>query len=121
MSGAPITIAVIGLPQRYQIVNADAPLNAGVKLLAYAAATPVGVVLASLATGKIRIPFVYVLLVGCALQTTGFALLSTLPVDGTTWSGQYGYSVLTGLGTGCSIGTLYMLAPISVEKRDQGE
>ncbi|KAF9701930.1 hypothetical protein EKO04_001172 [Ascochyta lentis] len=119
VSGAPITIAVIGLPQRYQIVNLNSPLDAGVKLLAYAAATPVGVVLASLATGKIRIPFVYVLLVGCALQTTGFALLSTLPVGLDTWPGQHGYSVLTGLGTGCTIGTLYMLAPISVDKKDQ--
>lgn len=121
LSGAPLTIAVIELPQRYQIVNANTSLHAGVKLLAYAIACPLGVVMASTATGRLRIPFVWVLLLGCSLQTAGFALMSTLPTYMQEWNGQYGYSVLAGLGTGATIGSLYMLAPISVDKKDQGE
>jgi hypothetical protein len=121
LSGAPLTIAVIELPQRYQIVNSSTPLDAGVKLLAYAVACPLGVVIASMATGRLRIPFVGVMLLGCTLQTVGFALISTLPTYVEAWNGQYGYSVIAGLGTGATIGSLYMLAPITVDKKDQGE
>lgn len=121
LSGAPLTIAVIELPQRYQIINDSSPLNAGVKLLAYAAACPVGVVMASMATGRLRFPFVWVMLVGCTLQVVGFALMSTLPTYLEAWNGQYGYSVIAGLGTGANIGALYMLAPIVVDKKDQGK
>lgn len=120
-SGGPLTIAVIELPQRYQIVNASSPLDAGVKLLAYAAACPVGVVMASMATGRLRFPFITVMLLGTVLQTVGFALLSTLPTYKQDWNGQYGYSVIAGLGTGSTIGSLYMLGPIAVDKKDQGE
>jgi len=119
LSGAPLTIAVIELPQRYQLVNEDTPLRAGIALLAYAACTPVGIVLANLINGRLKIPFVFVLLVGIALQTASFALLSTLPNTIHVWPGEYGYSVLAGLGTGTSIGTLYMMVPNVVEKRDQ--
>ncbi|KUJ15089.1 efflux pump antibiotic resistance protein [Mollisia scopiformis] len=119
LSGAPLTIAVIELPQRYQIVNASSPLDAGVKLLAYAAACPLGVVMASMATGRLRFPFVAVMLLGCTLQSVGFGLLSTLPTYTENWNGQYGYSVIAGLGTGSTIGALYMLGPIAVQKKDQ--
>lgn len=95
------------------------PLEAGVRLLAYAVTSPVGIVLATILTGKLRIPFVYVLMLGSVLQTVGFALLSTVSNTVDVWPGQYGYSVIAGLGTGSSIGSLYMMAPIVVEKRDQ--
>ncbi|KAL9110462.1 MAG: hypothetical protein Q9227_005006 [Pyrenula ochraceoflavens] len=119
LSGAPLTIAIIELPQRYQIVNHNSPLDAGAKLLAYAIAHPVGVVATSAATGRFKVPFVYTMFFGCALQVTGFALLSTLPTSTETWNGIYGYSVVAGLGTGVTLGSAYMLAPISVEKKDQ--
>jgi hypothetical protein len=79
----------------------------------------VGIVLANLINGRLKIPFVFVLLVGITLQTASFALLSTLPNTIHVWPREYGYSVLAGLGTGTSIGTLYMMVPNVVEKRDQ--
>ncbi|KAF2158515.1 hypothetical protein M409DRAFT_71606 [Zasmidium cellare ATCC 36951] len=119
LSGAPLTIAVTELPQRYQIVNASSSLHAGIRLLPYAVTSPVGIVMSTVLIGKLRIPFMFVLLLGIVLQTAGFALLSTVPNTLAVWAGQYGYSVVAGLGTGASIGSLYMMAPIVVDKDDQ--
>ncbi|CAG8953094.1 hypothetical protein HYFRA_00003289 [Hymenoscyphus fraxineus] len=119
VSGVPVIVAVIELPQRYQIVNAASPLSAGVRLLAYAAPLPFGIVFANTLTGKYRVPFIYSLSGGAILQTVGFALQSTLPNTLRTWPGQYGYSVITGLGMGMSMGTYYIMTPISVGKKDQ--
>ncbi|KAI9643651.1 hypothetical protein NHQ30_008273 [Ciborinia camelliae] len=119
VSGAPMTIAAIELPQRYQLVNKSSSLGAGVKLLAYAVPMPVGILVGSVLTGKKRIPFVYTLLLGATLQTIGFALMSTVPIAQNVWPGQYGYSVIAGLGVGISVGTYYVLTPIACDKQDQ--
>ncbi|KAI0379255.1 major facilitator superfamily domain-containing protein [Hypomontagnella monticulosa] len=119
ISGVPLIVAVIEIPQRYQLVNAATPIQAGARLLAYAAMLPFGIVLSNALTGKFRVAFVYTLILGAALQTIGFALLSTLPTTVETWTGQYGYSVISGLGIGISIGTFYVIGPIAVDKKDQ--
>ncbi|KAI2620776.1 major facilitator superfamily domain-containing protein [Hypomontagnella submonticulosa] len=119
ISGVPLIVAVIEIPQRYQLVNAATPIQAGARLLSYAAMLPFGIVLSNALTGKFQVPFVYTLILGAALQTVGFALLSTLPTTVETWTGQYGYSVISGLGIGISIGTFYVIGPIAVDKKDQ--
>lgn len=114
-----MTIAAIEMPQRYQLVNASSPLSAGVKFLAFAAPMPFGILLGSVLTGKRRVPFVHTLLLAAALQTVGFALLSTVPTTVHVWAGQYGYSVIAGLGVGLSVGSYYVLTPIACDKKDQ--
>lgn len=114
-------MAVIELPQRYQLVNLSSPLGAGVKLLPYAVYCPTGILLTTVLTERLRVPFVYTLLLGTLLQTVGFALLSTVPNTIQVWGGQYAYSVIAGLGTGATIGTLYSMAPVVVDKKDQCE
>lgn len=47
MTGFPYFITIINLPQRFQIVNGDTPLMAGVHLLP---------LLASMALGKSKLP-----------------------------------------------------------------
>ncbi|KAH8199963.1 hypothetical protein TruAng_005844 [Truncatella angustata] len=119
VGGAPMTIAAIELPQRFQLVNESSPLDAGVRLLAFAVATPVGIVVASVLTGRLRIPFVYTLTFGACLQITGFTLISTVPTTVNLWNGMYGFCVLAGMGAGVTAGTFYVLTPISCEKEDQ--
>ncbi|GAP85769.1 putative major facilitator superfamily transporter [Rosellinia necatrix] len=119
LSGVPLIVAVIELPQRYQIVNAASPVEAGTQLLAYAATLPLGIVTSNTATGRLRVPFIYPLLVGATLQTLGFALLSTLPSTLQSPPAQYGYSVLSGIGMGVSVGAFYVISPIAVEKKYQ--
>lgn len=64
-------------------------------------------------------PFIYGLIAGAVLQTVGFALLSTIPTTADVWPGQYGYYVIAGLGTGASIGTQYLMAPLVVDHEDK--
>ncbi|XDG05888.1 hypothetical protein ABKA04_005503 [Annulohypoxylon sp. FPYF3050] len=117
--GAPMTISSIQLPQRYQLVNESSPLGAGVKFLAYGVPFPVGVVVTSVLAGKFRLPFVYIICLGTVLQIVGFALLSTTPSTVDAWPGQFGYSVIAGLGTGITGGLYNFLNPLSIDKKEQ--
>ncbi|KAI0805328.1 major facilitator superfamily domain-containing protein [Xylaria sp. FL0064] len=117
--GAPMTIAAIQLPQRYQLVNKSSPLDSGVKFLAYGVPFPVGVVMSSILAGRFRIPFVYIILLGTVIQIVGFALLSTTPDSVEPWPGQYGYSFIAGLGTGITGGLYTFLNPLSIHKNEQ--
>jgi hypothetical protein len=114
-----MTIASIQLPQRYQLINESSPLDAGVKFLAYGVPFPFGVVVTSILAGRFRLPFVYIIALGTALQIVGFALLSTTPGTVNPWGGQFGYSFIAGLGTGITGGLYNFLNPLSIDKREQ--
>ncbi|KAI9667987.1 MAG: hypothetical protein M1821_000807 [Bathelium mastoideum] len=68
---------------------------------------------------KQRIPPIFILIVGAALQVVGAALLSTVPIQETIWKPQYGYQVLLGLGMGANGALLAVMTPFVIEKRDQ--
>lgn len=119
LTGAPLTICVIEIPQRFQTVNGSSPIGAGVKLLAYALSNPVGGFICSGAAGRLRVPFVYILLAGIALQIVGVFLLSEIPDSIELWAGQFGYTVLAGLGVGMAGAAFYMMVPLVVEEYDQ--
>ncbi|KAK4206793.1 major facilitator superfamily domain-containing protein [Rhypophila decipiens] len=117
--GAPMTISAITLPQRYQLVNRSSPFEAGIKFLAYGVPFPFGVVVTSILVGRLRIPFLYIIILGTAVQIIGFALLSTTPSSVDPWPGQFGYSFLAGLGVGITGGLYNFLNPLSIDKKDQ--
>ncbi|KAK1142913.1 hypothetical protein N8T08_007154 [Aspergillus melleus] len=119
LSGPPLVVCVIDLPQRYQTVNKSSPLGAGVKLLAYALSNPIGGSTSSFLMTKFKVPFVYTLFVGFVLQSVGFFLMSEIPTTVSLWLGQFGYSVIFGLGLGVTTSVLYMLVPESVDESDQ--
>lgn len=119
--GAPFTVAVFQIPQRSQIVNGASPLGAGIRLLPFAFASPVGSIVSAMIAGKLKVPPIYLVLIASTLQVIGFTLLSTLPTSGGFLShAQYGYEVIAGFGVGVNISTLMLMTPFSVEKRDQG-
>lgn len=60
-------------------------------------------------------------LAGSVLQIVGAFLLSSVPPTVNAWPGEYGYMVVTGLGTGLSIAALYMAVPLVVRHREQGQ
>lgn len=83
--------------------------------------TPVGAALAGPLTSKLRIPSLYVLLLGTVCQTVGAALLSTLPTTVyAVLAMQYGYQVILGFGYGLNLTILVLLAPSVTEKEDIG-
>lgn len=94
---------------------------AGVRLLAFSVASPIGSIVTSIITGKAKVPPIYFVLLASVLQVIGFGLLSSLPTTSHTSPAQYGYEVIAGFGCGINISLLILMTPFSVEKRDQGK
>ncbi|KAB8271195.1 major facilitator superfamily domain-containing protein [Aspergillus minisclerotigenes] len=118
-TGLPMTVSIIMIPQRFQIVNGCSPIDAGVRFLAYALSSPVGIMSCSVLTGRLKIPFCYVALGGIVLQVVGLFLFSETAFSTEISAAQYGYLVLAGLGTGTSVAVFYMMVPLVVDGKDQ--
>jgi hypothetical protein len=119
--GAPTIVTVFQLPQRFQLVNGISPTQAGIRVIPFSAALPIGGVAASIVTGKFKIPPVYSVLVGAALQIVGFSLLATMPMTTAAIPPRmYGFQVIGGFGSGMNLALLLYLIPPSVDSRDQG-
>ncbi|KAJ5100127.1 major facilitator superfamily domain-containing protein [Penicillium argentinense] len=118
-TGLPMTVCIIEIPQRFQIVNESSPLGAGVKLLSFALSCPLGIIGCSVLAGRLRIPFCYIALVGIACEVTGFFLFSEIPSTTHLLLGQFGYLVLAGLGVGLAVSAFYMAVSLVVDLEDQ--
>ena len=118
-TGAPLTVAIVGIPIRAQAVNGVSALLAGFRLLPFAVLVPIGIILASGVAGKRKIPPIYLLLVGTAIQIVGFALLSTASITPHEQKSQYVYQAIAGLGVGMNLACLTVMSSFSVEARDK--
>ncbi|KAI0532823.1 putative multidrug resistance protein fnx1 [Xylaria digitata] len=116
--GGPTVICMFILPQRFQLVYGTSGLDAGVRLIPFTAVIPLGSIFASILGGKLKIPPVYLLILGSALQVLGFALIGTLPSTLDIPSRIYGFQVLAGWGCGINFSLLFILIPFVNEKRD---
>lgn len=117
--GAPFTVAIIQIPLRFQTVNSVSALGAGVRLLPFALASPIGSVLAAGIAGKAKIPPIYFIFLGAILQIVGFSLLSTAPTTTKINPAQYGFQVIAGFGCGVSLASLIVMTPFAIEKHDK--
>lgn len=117
--GAPFTVAIIQIPLRFQTVNGVSALGAGVRLLPFALASPIGSVLAAGIAGKAKTPPIYFILLGAILQLVGFSLLSTAPTTTKINQAQYGYQAIAGFGCGVSLASLIVMMPFAIEKHDK--
>jgi Na+/melibiose symporter-like transporter len=113
-------MTIFQLPSRFRLVNGLSTLDAGMRILPYAAGA-----LLSLPTGgiigKAKIPGVYAILVGSALQIIGYALLSQLDGSANIPRAIYVYQALIGWGASMNLQILNLLVPFTVESRDKGE
>ncbi|KAI0190174.1 putative multidrug resistance protein fnx1 [Xylaria flabelliformis] len=117
-TGAVSISCMIQLPIRYQAAAALNPLDAGIRLIPFSVASPIGaIIVASLAKNRF-VPPIYLALVGEVLQIFGLIFMSRSPLDNLNWNGLYGLQVLVGLGMGFCIGTGTLLTPSVFEKRD---
>ncbi|OJJ67087.1 hypothetical protein ASPBRDRAFT_661755 [Aspergillus brasiliensis CBS 101740] len=106
------------LPQRFQIVNQLTPFQAAVHFIPFTIAGPVASALAPGVAKLFKIPLLYLVLFASLLQVVGYALLGTLPESLSIAAAQYGYQVLAGFGCGINITLLILIAPFTIEKRD---
>lgn len=82
---------------------------------------PMGAVISALIIGKTRIPPIYFLFAGGLLEVAGTAGLCVTPTTWKIWPPQYVFQILAGTGVGFFNGTLTLLVPFIVEKRDLGK
>jgi len=109
--GFTFYIAVVNLPQRFQIVAGDGAVIAGIKLLPMMAASAIG----SFAAGGLsrkRDLTSHVLVVGLAVQVLGYGLMSSVSKEHGTPAAIYGYQVFIGLGFGASIASATIMVPL---------
>ena len=118
--GAPWFVSIFQLPQKFQVVNGASPLGAGIRLMPFTFAAPIGSVISSLIAGKLKVPPIYLVVFASILQVVGFALLSTLPASPQVIPAQYGYEIIAGFGCGINISLLILMTPFSVESQDKG-
>lgn len=109
------------LPQRFQLINGLSSLDAGVRLLPFGGSFPFGAVFSANVASKLKVPGLYLAMLGAAMQIVGYTLLSRLHASENLDPAIYGFQVLCGVGTGISYQILYLMVPFTAEQRDKGE
>jgi hypothetical protein len=102
-------------------VNNESPWQAGVRLIPFAVAVPVGIALVAVVCGKRRLPIMYMQYVGLIFQVLALVFMSRLTLDRISWKGQYGLQFLLGVGCGHSFAVTALMTNAIIEKRDLGE
>lgn len=114
--------AIINIPQRLQTVNSTTAIGAGIRLLPLLLLSPVASASSGALVTRLRVPPLYLLIIGGCLQAIGIGLFSSLTSDSSSIPpAQYGYQVLMGFGFGFSLSTILMMAPLVVQQKDMGK
>ncbi|KAI1361575.1 MFS multidrug transporter-like protein [Xylaria arbuscula] len=117
--GGPFVISVYQLPQRFQLVNGLSGLDAGVRLIPFTLASPVGTGFAASVAGRLKIAPIWIIITGAALQVVGFSLLGTLPRTLDILPRTYGFEIIAGFGCGMNLALLFVIIPNVVDDRDK--
>ncbi|KAG6066762.1 hypothetical protein E4U32_005409 [Claviceps aff. humidiphila group G2b] len=100
-TGFPYICFSIILPERFQMVNSQSPLMAGVRILPMLVACACGSFLGAALSSK-RNNTSYTLVGASCLQLLGVGLMTTASGDSERAIAQYGFQAIFGLGVGLS-------------------
>ena len=112
-------MTIFQLPQKFQLVHGTSALQAGIRLMPFTFAAPIGSIISSIIS-KLKVPVIYLVLSSAIFQMIGFSLLATLPESSHIPPRMYGYQVIAGFGCGMNISNLILIVPFTVEFRDKG-
>lgn len=116
-TGATLTMATVQIPQRFQAVNNDSALEAGIRLLPFTVCVSVGTMIGNVLASRLRIPLVFVLFAGAIFQTISAVFMSYLPA--TIGPKNHGFEALLGAGLGFNLGLLIQLTPDLIRGKNQ--
>lgn len=116
-----MAVTYFQLPQRLMLVNGFSSFEAAIRTVPFGAASAAGNVLSGLLSSKLKIPSIYIILLGSTLQVIGFALLGTLRETQTIEKKVFGYQVIAGMGCTLSFATALILTAFTAEPRDRGK
>ena len=111
---------MISIPQRYQVVDSSSPLQAGIRLLPYTIANPIGLLVGNTIGGATKIAPIYLLFGSSLIQLLGIALLDMIPVKGGMLASMYVFEILIALGVGVTASVTMLATPHCVESKDLG-
>lgn len=117
LSGYCYLAIVITLPERFQIVNEDSALMAGVHLIPMLGATSLGSIIAG-ALSKRKNNTSQTLIAASCLQVIGLGLLTTFDAPSSPTNPQFGYQAIFGLGVGLTFSSATILTKIQASGRD---
>lgn len=86
-------------------------------MLPFILSIPLSTAFASMSASKLKIPPIFLLALGCVLQTIGTALMAMLPVQ--VEGRMYGFEAILGIGLGLNIGSIVILTPNLITGKDQ--
>ncbi|KAF2752776.1 MFS general substrate transporter [Pseudovirgaria hyperparasitica] len=115
--GAIVAVSIVQIPQRFAVVNGYSILDAGVRLLPFAAVMAVSSILATVIMTRAKIPAVNMLISSGLLMVAGTVGLSKSSTSGQLQAHQYGFQILTGSGVGIMVVVLGILPPYVVERK----
>ncbi|KAI9042371.1 putative benzoate 4-monooxygenase cytochrome P450 [Aspergillus affinis] len=118
LSGVPYMTLVLGLPGRFQNLNNDSGLDAGVHILPFTLSIAIASASAGGLTARGRFPPIAVFAIGAALQVVGIALLYSVYPSSALPARIYGYQILAGVGVGLSLTTTFNIMPFIVDSKD---
>ena len=121
MFGAISVTFIFQLPIRYQTVQGLNSLQAGLRLLPFSLSGPIGSVVSAGLCKSLRIPPIYIIIVGSILQVLGIIFTSRISTTDLNWNGLYGLEVLIGIGFGFCLGGATLLIPFVFDKEDLGK
>lgn len=118
LTGFPYIALSIIIPERFQIVNRESVLMAGLHILPLLGACAVGSFLGGAISSK-RNNTSFTLIGASSLQLLGVGLMSMLTGPDASVSAQYGFQVILGLGVGLSFSAATVMTSILVAERSE--
>ncbi|KAF5867863.1 putative mfs multidrug transporter protein [Botrytis fragariae] len=117
--GGPLVVTLYQTPQMFQLVYGLNGLEAGIRVVPFTALWAVGLLVSPTLAGRLKVPPIYIVMIGSCIQTVGFALMGTIPVTLQIPSRIYAYEVIAGLGCGLVFPLLFVMVPFVAEPRDR--
>lgn len=114
LTGFVYYIAVVNIPQRFQIVSGISPIMSGVRLIPMLVFSGIGAVVGGLANAR-RNYTSYTLAVASAFQVLGYGLMTTIGQSTVVPAKQYGFQIFLGLGFGMSMAAATQMMNMQAE------
>ena len=122
LSGMVMMVSIVQIPQRFMLVNRISAIDAGVRLLPFAAVMCVASLAVAMISTRTKrgVHVVFALVLGGVLQVAGTAGLSQTSNDLAIDASRYGFQVLAAVGVGIFNYVLILLTPLAVDKKHLG-